>query len=215
MEPDRVPQHLAYRTVREHITDLVLATPEGAGTAVPACPEWTVHDLVAHLAGNCAGMLGEPATGDGTGLAALLAGWRLTGERAERLAAGDGLDIGRLLMDAFTHELDLREALGVPAPADHPAYPPAMEVVVGGLSWSISSRGLPALRFACEDTSWVAGRGQPGATVTAPRYHIYRSLTGRRTPAQIAELDWSGDPAQWLPAFFWGPFSPPHASAPR
>jgi hypothetical protein len=99
--------------------------------------------------------------------------------------------------------------LDVPAPADHPAYPLAFEVVVGGLSASIGSRGLPALRLACDGESWVAGFGTPAATVTAPRHELYRSLAGRRTPAQIAALTWTDDPAPWVPAFFWGPFSPP------
>ena len=206
---DLVPHHLAYRTVRRHVAELALRAPEVADTMVPACPEWTVRDLVAHLAANCAGMLGEPAAADGTGFADVVAGWQRAAGRMERLAADGAMDIIRMLMDAFTHELDLRAALGVAAPVDHVAYPPALEVVVGGLSWSVSSRGLPALRLVCEDTCWAVGAGRPVATVTAPRYHLYRSLTGRRTHAQIAGLDWSADPGQWLPAFSWGPFTAP------
>jgi uncharacterized protein (TIGR03083 family) len=188
--------------VREHIAELATSSPDVADLVIPSCPEWTVIDLVEHLAGNCASMTGERAAG--SGLDGLLEGWRASAERL----TGDP-DVSRLLMDAFTHELDVREALSVPAPADHPAYPLAFEVVVGGLSWSISSRGLPALRLACDGESWVAGSGAPAATVTASRYDLYRSLSGRRTPAQIATLTWTDDPTRWVPAFFWGPFSPP------
>jgi uncharacterized protein (TIGR03083 family) len=209
MDADRVPSHLAYRAVRRHVAKLVLRSPDVAGTAVPACPEWTVRDVVAHLAGNCAGMLGAPATGNGAGLAGLLAWWQQTGERVEALAASGELHLDRMLMDAFTHELDLRSALCVAPPAEHPAYPAAFDVVVGGLYWSISMHDLPALRLTCESASWVVGRGRPVATLTAPRYHLYRSLTGRRTPAQIAGLDWTADPGRWLPAFYWGPFAAP------
>jgi uncharacterized protein (TIGR03083 family) len=209
MAAGRVPRHVAYRTVREHVADITTRSPDAAGTPVPACPEWTVRDVVAHLAGNSAGMLGERSAGNGAGLAELLGWWGRTGPQVERQAAEDGLEIGRLLMDAFTHELDLREALGVGPPPDHPAYPVAFDVVAGGLSWSLVSRGLPALRLACEDGQWLAGAGAPAATVTASRHELYRCLTGRRTPEQIAALDWTADPTRWLAAFYWGPFTPP------
>jgi hypothetical protein len=35
-----------------------------------------------------------------------------------------------------------------------------------------------------------------------------RALTGRRSLGQVQALDWTGDPAQYLPAFTWGPFRP-------
>ena len=41
------------------------------------------------------------------------------------------------------------------------------------------------------------------------RWIPFRSLVGRRTHYQIAALDWSEEPRQWLPAFAWGPFTPP------
>src|SRR5262249_1323262 len=82
----------------------------------------------------------------------------------------------------------------VPAPADHPAYPEALDVAASGLDWSISMHGLPAVGLSCEDRSWVAGPGRPVARVSGSCHHLYRSLTGRRTPAQIAALDWSAGP---------------------
>src|SRR5262249_34751743 len=169
MTAERMPDHVAYRVVRQHVTELALATAGSAGTVVPACPEWTVLDLVAHVAGNCAAAVrkrvpgngagsadadpgdlvpagtgpGDPAPADpADGLAAELARWDRAGRRLDQLAAGADLRLGPLLMDAFTHELDLCAALGVAAPAEHPAYPAALEVVIGGLGWSIDSHGL-------------------------------------------------------------------------
>src|SRR5262249_58514456 len=178
---------------------------------------WGVVVWGADLAGNGAGGVGEPVAGNGArsadggsadpagGLAAELARWDRAGRRLDELAAGGDLRLGPMLMDAFTHELDLCAALGVAAPADHPAYPPAFDVVVSGLAWSIGSRGLPALQLACEAGSWVARPRPVAGTLTASRYDLYRSLTGRRTPAQIAALEGRGGPSRWLPAVAWGP----------
>ncbi|MFD0205215.1 MULTISPECIES: maleylpyruvate isomerase N-terminal domain-containing protein [Saccharothrix] len=48
---------IAYRTVRENVKAL-LADPEAAvDVRVPACPEWTVRDLVAHLVDNAVSAL--------------------------------------------------------------------------------------------------------------------------------------------------------------
>jgi hypothetical protein len=203
---DRAPRHVAYRMTREHITELALR-PGVSGIQVPACPQWTVRDLVAHVAGHCARRIGE--TVDDAGLADLVDIWQRAAKDVERGIAAGTEDVALMTMDTFTHELDLCATLGVSPPEDHPAYPWAFDVVVGGLNWSITSHELPAVRLTCESASWVVGPGAPTASATAPRYDLYRSMTGRRTTAQISALDWSKDPGQWLPAFFWGPFSQP------
>jgi len=61
---------------------------------------------------------------------------------------------------------------------------------------------------ACPE--WTVGGPQPaGATLTAGRHDLLRSITGRRTHTQISALRWSAPAAGFLPAFRWGPFSPP------
>jgi hypothetical protein len=210
IEPDRTPRHLAYRATRENITDLAAGAAAMANTTIPSCPEWTVYDLVAHVAGHCLGRVGETVADSRGELDALLDAWRRAAAVVEPNIADGTDDAAMLLMDTFTHELDLRAALGAPAPADHPAYPWAFDVVVGGLAWSIELRRLPAIRLVCEEgPTWVAGPGRPAVSVRARRYDLYRSLTGRRSPAQIGELAWSDDPGPWREAFFWGPFRPP------
>jgi uncharacterized protein (TIGR03083 family) len=205
---EREPRHIAYRTARRNITDLAQRSPGAAGLTVPACPQWTVRDLVAHVAGHCLHRVGD-TVGDTDELGDVLDRWERAATKVEPRIADGSDNVSLLLMDTFTHELDLRAALGVAGPADHPAYPWGFDVVVGGLAWSFESRGLPAVRLVGEDESWVAGTGEPAANVHATRHELYRSLTGRRTAAQIAALQWSGDPSRWLAAFFWGPFSQP------
>ncbi|MDP9866430.1 MULTISPECIES: maleylpyruvate isomerase family mycothiol-dependent enzyme [Streptosporangium] len=219
---ERVPADVAYRHVRENVTRLLAGRPAAGDLAVAACPGWTVREVVAHLVEICArvaGRLGSrpvvgPLPGDAA-LAALLAAWTTAGEQVERLVAGDAARRGGVMtMDAFTHELDIRYALGLPPPAEHPAYPGALDVVVSGLSAEVSARGLPALRIETPGARWTAGpAGRPAATLSAHRHDLYRSLAGRRTSAQIARLHWSEDPRPWLPAFTWGPFTPPERPA--
>jgi len=42
------------------------------------------------------------------------------------------------------------------------------------------------------------GEGALGATLTASRWELLRVVAGRRSRAQIAVLDWIGDPEPYL-----------------
>jgi hypothetical protein len=54
-----------YTGCRERITELVRPLDAGAAarTAVPACPEWSVHDLLAHLVGSADDVLARRLDG--------------------------------------------------------------------------------------------------------------------------------------------------------
>jgi uncharacterized protein (TIGR03083 family) len=213
-----VPVHVSYRAVREGVSRLLTERPEAGLVPVPACPGWTVRDVLAHLVDICRSVhshrAGESAVSPfdsaGAGLSELLAEWAGPGEQVEPLIAASG-GARVLVMDAFTHELDIRRALGAPPPADHPAYPDSLDLVAEGFSRAVHAHGLPALRLETPGAQWTAGPGEPVATVRAHRHDLYRSLSGRRTLAQIDELSWSGSgsAAAWGPAFTWGPFHPP------
>lgn len=210
---ERAPSHVAFRASRTSISSLIQARPEVAERIVPACPEWTVRDLLAHVVGNTRssyrGGRSLPPIHQ-LGISELLDEWELTGPAAEQtLADKGGFNRDILVMDLFTHELDLRRVVEVPAPDDHPAYPTAMGVVLGGFTASIFARGLPGLRLEADGAQWTAGWGTPKATVRAHRFDLYRSIAGRRTHQQIAQLSWSAPADRWLPAFTWGPFNPP------
>jgi uncharacterized protein (TIGR03083 family) len=206
-----------YPAVRHGIRALLRERPGAGGRAVPACPEWTVADLLGHLAGIGERVLerfgGRPAApvGPSSAVPELLDRWDDIGERLDPLLAEAGGRGGEIMvMDAFTHELDLRAALGAPPPEGHAAWAPSFEVLVRGFSRSIAERGLPAVRLrATAGREWTAGEGPVAATVTAPAYDLYRALAGRRSAAQLTALDWTAAPEPWLPAFSWGPFSPP------
>lgn len=213
----------AYAHVRRNLIALLRRCDEPGQIPVPSCPGWTVRDVIAHLTGICqwsAASLSPdraapavPQVGgvDLLDLKALLADWERSGDQLDILLArpehtGKG---ARMMMDAFTHELDIRLAIGAPLPAAHPAYPGAFDIVTGGFSASVASRGLPALRLQTPAGSWTAGDGEPATVVRGSVTDMYRSLAGRRTHQQIRQLAWSADPERWMPAFTWGPFIPP------
>ncbi|MFF4924042.1 maleylpyruvate isomerase family mycothiol-dependent enzyme [Kitasatospora sp. NPDC001261] len=216
---DRAPDWVAYRRSRRNITELLLAArPGAAGVPVPACPGWTVLDLLGHLVEVCRtvaadvpGNLWEvPHAESGTGLAGLLEEWsRLDGPVERVLSDTPQLRHTMMMMDAFTHELDLRGALRAPVVADQPSYPSALDLVVRGFANSVRSHGLPALRIRTAGAEWQAGDGEPAAVLQGHRHDLLRSLTGRRTVEQVSGLAWSAAPDAWLPAFTWGPFRPP------
>ncbi|MEW2065186.1 MULTISPECIES: maleylpyruvate isomerase family mycothiol-dependent enzyme [unclassified Streptomyces] len=209
--------HRAYRACRVNITRLVTSDPSVAELPVPACPGWSVRDLVGHLVLVCRMAVDEepgeisepPPPPPGIPIGELVATWAVLEERLPAvLARADWLRRRILPLDALSHELDLRTALGLP-PESSPALADALDLAVGGFGLSLNGHGLPALRIRTPDREWTAGQGEPAVTLRGESLDVFRALTGRRTVRQIGELSWSASPASWLPAFTWGPFTPP------
>jgi uncharacterized protein (TIGR03083 family) len=217
MSASSVPNHVAYLNAVRNVTTLVADQAVPDDLPVPSCPGWTVRDLVGHLVGICALATGRmPGWAEagrfsaGMGVDGLLEEWTTMAEQAERLLAVQGGRRGSVMvMDAFTHELDLRYAMGAELPAYHSAFAGAFEILLNGFSAEVTAHSLPAMLISLDGQQWRAGIGEPAATLSGDRYDIYRSLAGRRTPEQITRLGWSRDSHRWLPAFTWGPFTPP------
>jgi uncharacterized protein (TIGR03083 family) len=215
---ERVPNHECYRHVRDNVVALLSEPRDVEDPVVPACPEWTLRGLVAHLVGVAAMAIGrlsgfppvQSQSSAGMGIPELLEIWQRLGAEADRLLADSGGRSGSILvMDAFTHELDVRYAIGAALPEEHAAFAGAFEMLANGFAAAVIDHDLPALRLNTGSTQWTVGIGEPAATVTAPRYDLFRSLAGRRSHDQITGMDWDRDSHRWLPAFTWGPFVPP------
>jgi hypothetical protein len=115
-----------------------------------------------------------------------------------------------------THEHDVRSALDRRGAREEDAVTIALSFVLRAFPQALRGAGAPVLALRCGDEELVLageGEGAPAqATLTATAFDLVRSCSGRRTLDQIAALDWGGvDPAPWLPAFTWGPFTPPVA----
>jgi uncharacterized protein (TIGR03083 family) len=206
---------LAYRTAREHMTAAFARQPAAGSLIVPHCPEWTVLDLMSHLAAVCARVNSRVTGAEATAPAlatpgVLLSEWeRLSGPVEEFLSGPDSMENAILVMDTFTHELDLAIALGAPLPQRHPALPIAMNVLIKGVTAAIDARKLPAVAVHTEHGEWVAGSGPVAAHIGGQWDEVYLAFSGRRTEEQISSLEWSTGPRPWLPAFTWGPFRVP------
>src|SRR4051794_8439136 len=114
----------SFRRIDAHMRSLAATDPDALGAQVPACPGWTVHSVVSHLAGIAADALAGRLTGPpddewtagqvdqrlGVPVEEVLDEWAAS---VEPMAAG--LDDRRLgvppCADALVHEGDLVEAL--------------------------------------------------------------------------------------------------------
>lgn len=217
---------VAYAGVRRRVNELVGQSTDRIGDTVPACPEWRVQDLVCHLAGVVDDVLGGRLDGAGSErwTAAQVAArrdrpldevrseWNAQAEQLEGVLDSFGPPGRQLVMDAVTHEHDLRNALG--APGAH-----ASDAVTIGLDWLIkayqgaaAAADHPGLRVVASDgaeQSWAPGIERPVvATVTASSFDLLRSFSGRRTEAEIRSLSWDGDVDAVMPSFTFGPFRP-------
>ena len=211
----------AYAGCRQRIRELVeRLDPAQASTTVPACPAWSVHDVVAHvsgvvddaLAGRLDGVATDPWTAAqvdarrGRAINDLLDEWDEQAPRFEELLDVIG-DPGRQAVgDVVTHEHDLRGALGVPGARDSDALhigfaflvPRAVEVATkGGVALQVRATGGD-----------VFGAAAPEVTLVADEFELARAFTGRRSVDQLRALNWEGDVERAITAFTWGPFRP-------
>ena len=132
----RVPQLVpigdaaaAYRLICERVDALVRGRDGIADLAVPACPGWTVRQVVAHLAGVAQDIVALNLEKKGTGPWADAQVARLRGHGIDDLLDlwGQSLDsvtvnlafasdagVCQLVFDTLTHEHDIRGALREP-----------------------------------------------------------------------------------------------------
>lgn len=181
-------------------------------TPVPACPGWTVHDVLAHLAGamsdalagRLAGAPGEAWTAaqiearrDVPG-PALLDEWDGAAPIVEPLLPAAG-DLGPMAcIDAATHEQDIRAALGRPGARDNEVITATRPIMLAGLHRQLTADGVPALEIVVDGARHTVGAGEPVCSLHIGAYELFRVWLGRRSAAQIAALDWrGGDPAAY------------------
>jgi uncharacterized protein (TIGR03083 family) len=202
----------AYTQVQDRMTGLLAAaSPDQLARQVPACPDWTVRDLLAHVTGVAADVAAGRIEGAGSDpwtaaqvdarrehdRDALLAEWAAGRDALlDALRAIDPVLAAQVVFDVTTHEHDLRGALEQPGERDS-------DGVLIGWEWATrivgqlrDAYGTGAIRLRTTDGGeTVCGAGDVTAAVSAERFELWRAMTGRRSLEQVRAWAWDGEPA--------------------
>jgi uncharacterized protein (TIGR03083 family) len=185
-------------------------------TKVPACPEWTVKELVAHVTGVASDSLaanieelGKPGWTQAQvdarkdkPLSEILDEWdSITQQVGPALDALHPTISSALIGDLITHEHDLRGALGNNEARDDDGVVISASFYARNFGKRLKDAGLPTVTVEGGENQWVAGREEPIGSVRAPLFDMLRGLTGRRTTDEVKGFDWSIDAAPYLEVF--------------
>jgi uncharacterized protein (TIGR03083 family) len=203
-----------YDDARERITALVGGLDDASlQTPVAACPQWTVRDVVAHLAavaddwgrGVLTGAPTEEQTAeqvarfDGRHMPDIIDVWTAAAAHLRDLA--ENSDLEPPVGDVAAHEHDVRAALGEPGARDSAAVRYTADRLLASLRTPVP------LRVTVEDAEYRSGPAT-GAELhlRTTRFEALRWRTGRRSRAQLAAMDWSADPTNVLDhLYMFGP----------
>ena len=205
-----------YAALRRRVAELVReADDEQLERHAPAAPEWRVRDIVAHLSGVTAdinsGNLDGVATDAWTArqvdarrdwsIDRVLEEWDIEAAKVEAVMATlPEVAVGQMTMDAATHEQDIRGGLERPGARD-------ADAVTVGFDWgvaivaSMADQADTTLLIQTDAGSAMVGNGAREVGVRAPRYELFRAMTGRRSAEQMRAFDWDGQPAPELLVF--------------
>lgn len=200
-----------YRETRARLAELICGLDAAdLGTRVPACPEWTVRDVLAHLvsipedaaAGRLTGIPTEEFTAQqvarfaGLPVPEILARWAASAPDFEQAVAAR--EVWPAVIDLATHEQDVRGAVGQPGARDCAAIRQGIERLLTSIESPVR------LRITTEDGTYLAGP-EVGAestdgplTLSTTRFEAFRWRMGRRSLAQLAAMTWSAEPPEGL-----------------
>ena len=105
------------------------------------------------------------------------------------------------VLDVLAHEHDIRGALGRAGARDDEAVRTGAEMLLGFLSPPVP------LWVRCDEFEVRVGPAEgPSLELRTDHYEAFRWRLGRRSRAQLAAMDWSGDPSPVLDALvIFGP----------
>lgn len=181
-------------------------TAEECVRRVPACPDWSVLDLVAHVVGLGADVLAGDEPDDHH------AAWTQAQVESRRGRSADDLVLewrsvapglvawmrdhgSRPLNDVVIHEQDLRGAVARPGARDTRGF----AIVRDRMAERFGAAAPAGIALVGDTWSW----GPPDATtrLRASDFDLGRALTSRRTADQLRSWTEAGDVAPYLEAF--------------
>jgi len=186
----------AYLEFRHRVVSLIREIPESQATlSVPLCPDWEVSSVISHMVGVPEDILAGRMEGVTTDAWTQAQVDRHEGESLSQLA--DALlatavefDVvlphipsptnSQMVMDAVTHEHDLRHAIGRAGAQDSLA----VNVALGWLLNMVEGKA-PGLAQELLDSE-------------VSHYELMRSLTGRRSVEQMKQIGVDGEQIKLL-----------------
>jgi uncharacterized protein (TIGR03083 family) len=212
----------AYCGVRERVSELCAGLSQQEWERVtPHCPDWTVRQTLAHLAGvvddgingNLGGVATDPWTAAQVAKRAdksgqeILEEWNTWAPFVEDRATNIGLGFAQMVFDAATHEHDLRFALGKPGARDSEALRIGLTFFQRRLPASAENAGILCPQIIVDGIPLFADPAPRSLTLNASMFDVVRAIGSRRTLDEIASLDWSADPRAVMSVLL--PFAPP------
>lgn len=204
-----------YRRAREEVAALVRTlTPGQLATAVPACPGWTVHGVVSHLAGVATDAVNghlkgmpEPAQTAAqiaaraeTPTTIVLREWERSGSQLEAVLSRSNAELPATILDVVVHEQDIRGALDLAGNRDTELVELATRRVFEMWANKIESAGLDPVRVQSPTGEVTQGPDTAPVTFSGSDYELFRAGFGRRSRAQIERrLSGTDDPAAYVP----------------
>ncbi|MBO1753628.1 maleylpyruvate isomerase family mycothiol-dependent enzyme [Allobranchiibius sp. CTAmp26] len=215
-----------WKDAQGRVIELVegLAT-DAAETTVPACPDWSVRDLLSHMIGLDADVLAGDEPDDhnetwtarqvdqrrGHDIATLIAEWRSI---TDPLASWMQEHSTRPLGDVVIHEQDLRAALDAPGARDTDGLRALRDRMADGFDARVRDAGAPTIELRSPDWKFVAGEGAPTVRMEASDFDLTRALMSRRSADQLRAWTTVGNIEEHLDLFAGlGPL--PHDAPPE
>ena len=211
-----MPVHIdlgtAYADSRRRLSEVVLErADEAKHIQVACCPGWSVHDVLSHLvavaedavAGRLTGPPSEEQSAEQVRRRAGVTTQEVLDEWERRAPALQELlskaPVWPALMDVLAHEHDVRAAVGEPGARDIPEIGVCARRLTKGLdvgqSVTVTLDGESILTGGAGGAGGVEGEGgAPELELRTSAWEAFRFRLGRRSRAQLAGMEWTGDP---------------------
>jgi len=196
-----------YEATRRRIAELVAGVDPSID--VPACPGWSLHDVVAHLTGVAEAVATGSRPGDDrqawledlrtarrdVSVPDLLGRWEAAGPGVGAVIDDDGHG---LFVDVVTHEHDLRAAVGAAGARGAPEVRAVVQLQLESLGSLLKEHRLGALVIDAGPVTWTSHFARSGCTLRADPWETSRLLASRRTPEEIRACVVAGDVTPYL-----------------
>jgi uncharacterized protein (TIGR03083 family) len=204
----------AYRALRDRVCAVIADADRDAPS--PLTPAWTVGDTFAHMVGVTTDVLEgrlEGVASDawtqaqvdarvGRSISSMIDEWQTNADAFDAVVAAVPTVVsGQVLFDAVTHEHDVRHAVGAPSAPDTDAVAIAANWILVSAAAG-KSEMTPAVRLLVGDHDVVWGTGESTATATASPFELVRTVSGRRSAAQVLAAGFPSVESAMAAAFF-------------